>query len=411
MPADPGPGLLDLVSVDVGPINRIDEGLSRYDHPRLASCIAHPCDTAPLFGVRTTGTAGGIAPDLRRARLTAVGEALERYSAQQLPVSRMRVATRRELGERRPVVDSDWVEATDHPPDPSQHWVPGTQLAADGPGRAAWIASSRVYLAALDDLADVSVTTSTGLALHTDPWQALRAGLLEVIERDAVMVSWLTRAGGRELATSLRWTDECGVSVRFDRAVESYRTFLLDSPTGIPVVFAVAFGSEHQPPVAVGAAAHPEVGHASRKALIEARQTFDWCRFMLSGGRPVPALDAIGDLEDHVACYLDPARLVAFEHLTALTPQGDVDLDRCSPGAAAGQARADVSRIVRSLQQCGLASYAVDVTAADVRAGGGWVVRAIVPGLYPLTVGAGARPDHPRLRGAHPVNPYPHPFP
>lgn len=51
------------------------------------------------------------------------------------------------------------------------------------------------------------------------------------------------------------------------------------------------------------------------------------------------------------------------------------------------------------------------MTTPDVRSCGGWVVRALVPGLYPLTVGHGEHfLAHPRLAGVD-VNPDPHPFP
>jgi ribosomal protein S12 methylthiotransferase accessory factor YcaO len=123
------------------------------------------------------------------------------------------------------------------------------------------------------------------------PVAGVRSGLLEVIERDAVMVSWLTLARPRPLQTSLRWRSDNGIDIRFDLAVEDYRLYLLHSPAGIPVVFAVAHGGRNQPPVAVGAAAHLDLVLACRKALIEAQQTFSWARHMLAQRRPVPSRD------------------------------------------------------------------------------------------------------------------------
>jgi ribosomal protein S12 methylthiotransferase accessory factor len=146
----------------------------------------------------------------------------------------------------------------------------------------------RVFLDGIDHEAGVATGTSTGLACHVDPWRALRSSLVEVIERDAVMVSWLTRSSFRPLHAPLRWRSQHGTDIRFDLAVENYRLYRLDSPAGIPVAFVVTRGGRIQPPLAVGAAAHPDLVLACRKALIDAQQTLGWARHMLAQRRPVP---------------------------------------------------------------------------------------------------------------------------
>jgi ribosomal protein S12 methylthiotransferase accessory factor len=274
----------------------------------------------------------------------------------------------------------------------------------------AWVASTRAFLLHSDDQPDVATPTSTGLASHPDPWRALYSGLLEIIERDAVMITWLTRRRAVPLRTGLSWTTPGGRTVRFDRSVEQYHLFLLDSPTSVPVVFAVAFGAAGQPAMAVGAAAHLHLPHACRKALVEAHQTLHWATGMRAGGQRVPAsADDLDDFDDHVAYYLEPERRRAADFLLdsdAEPVQVDIDGDLF-------QANAELSTrtVVEMCEDGGVECYAVDVTAPDVREAGLWVVRAVSPQLYPLLVGSGARPDHPRLPASSPVNPDPHPFP
>jgi ribosomal protein S12 methylthiotransferase accessory factor len=396
-----------VVSRDVGIVHRVDEGLVGYDHPRLATHTATICDTEPLVGVHHDPNAGGMGADLTQSRRAAIGEALERYSAAYIPQSRMRLSRTQDLNQIGAA--PDWLHL---PPSgtPLLHWVLGDRLrvADDAVTSApAWIAASRIFLTGIDELPELGTTTSTGLAFHPDPWRALRSGLLEVIERDAVMVSWLARAGAHELATSLQWPDARGTLVRFDRAIERYRLFALDSPLGIPVVFALALGRAGQPPVAVGAAADLTLSEACRKALIEARQTFEWTKYMRAVRRPIPDRDEIVDLDDHVAFYLDATRLTAFDHLLRLTPSSEIDLAVTEPVEGPAE---QVRLILESAADAGIDCFSVDVTSPDVREFG-WAIRALMPQLYPLTVGDEHRLSHPRLHALAELNPDPHPFP
>jgi ribosomal protein S12 methylthiotransferase accessory factor len=304
-------------------------------------------------------------------------------------------------------VQPDWLDPdADHPP--TQYvrgWHLGTQSARD-----AWIAASRVYLNSVDSLDAIALPTSSGLACHPDPWCALRSALLEVVERDAVMVTWLTRARSRPIRAALRWNAGSGRAVRFDRAVEDYRLYLLDSPLGIPVVLGVAFGAAGQPGAAVGAAADIDLARACRRALVEAAQTFHYATMLLAQGRPVPARAAeISDLDDHVAYYLPTENRTAFDFLDACAGEPvAVDLDAV---ATNDTPETDVRQVLKAAERGGHACYAADATAPDVREAGLWVVRAIIPDLFPLIVGTNLHRRHRRLSPTGPLNPHPHPFP
>lgn len=399
--------LESLVSADAGIVHRVDQGITGYDHPRLIPTFAHACDTRPLLGLTPFARSGGMAEEPEPSRLAALGEAVERYSAVCVPRSRLRTARVSELA-GTVHVEPQWLRPQDF--DHSVRWVPGTRLRPDGPGEPAWIAASRAYLSDIDEGGRIATPTSTGLACHTDPWQALHSALLEVIERDAFMITWLTRAQSTPLHTSLSWTGRRGNQVRFDRAIEQYKLYRLPSPTGVPVVLALALGADAQPAAAVGAAAHPDLGQACRRALVEAYQTVHWAMHMLAEGlEPATHSDDIHDLDAHVAYYLDPAHLHAFDFLRT-TPQIPVEVD-LADARVGPVGEPECRALIGRLAAAGLDSFAVDVTAPDVRAAGAWVVRAVVPGLYPLLVGTGARPDHPRLPATEDVNPDPHPFP
>jgi ribosomal protein S12 methylthiotransferase accessory factor len=396
-----------LISPDVGVVHRVDAGMVAYDHPRLATVYAQVCDTVPVLGAISSARAGGMAADPGHARRAAIGEAIERYSASYIPTSRLRTAPVEQLTDR-PVAAPDWLVRGD--PHGPVRWVPGHRLNPRGPAEPAWVAVSRAFLSGADEVGQVAIPTSTGLACHPDPWQALRAGLLEVVERDAFMTSWLTRSVATPVHSARRWRGAAGNELRFDRAVECYQLYLLDSPLHVPVALGVAYGGEGQPPVALGAAASLDPVEAGRKALIEAHQTFAWASHMLAQGQAAPADPAqIDDLDEHVAYYLDPVRLSAFDFLreTRAAPV-TIDLDRPAPAIAPERA---CRQLVEHAAAAGYDCFAVDVTAPEVRAAGLWVIRAVIPELYPLLVGTTTAPAHPMISRAEIAARDPHPFP
>jgi ribosomal protein S12 methylthiotransferase accessory factor len=420
--------LQELISADVGMIHRADEALAAFDHPRLTNWFVRSCDPAAVFGAGGRVSAGAAGADRAAARTAALGEAVERYSACHVPATRIRrmnriVAQQLDI----PAVPPDWCGQAAEPADDATplDWVLGRQLQPNGTSSPAWLPAHRVYLNGVDCDAGVGTATSNGLACHVEPWRALGTALLEVIERDAVMVSWHTRTPGRRIEVEQRWQPGGGPELRFDRAVECYALYLLDSPVDVPVVLAVARGAVGQPAVAVGAAAALDPGTAARKALVECTQTFAWARLMLAQGRSIPEADELTDLEHHVAHYLHPARRTAFDYLDgadSVTLPGGLaepsalarppDIGTAADSAAATVlARQQVLTLLGRAHRAGLQCYCVDVTAPDVRSVGAWVIRVVVPGLYPLTVGGEHRRDHPRVAGRFPASPVPHPFP
>jgi ribosomal protein S12 methylthiotransferase accessory factor len=251
-------------------------------------------------------------------------------------------------------------------------------------------------------------TTSTGLAAGSDAWSALRGGLLECIERDAFMTTWL---GRRPPLARYRWDWSVLCPARdaqHNRSPQSYELYRLSAALDdVVVVLGVARGAPGQPAVAVGAAASCDAVTACRKALREAQQTFAWASLLQASGHRVVDPRDIDDLDDHVAYYLDDGRDEAFEFLEAVDVP-EVDL----PEQSSQDAEHDVRQIVAGLRAQDLSAFAVDVTTPDLRQCGLWVVRALVPQLYPLVIEHGlVLRGHPRIAGVAEPNPDPHPFP
>ena len=143
---------------------------------------------------------GGVATSPAAARTAAVGEALERYAASTttLPVVR---------ADELPVT-AQVLQASDftlHSADQrAQPEYPYSHYAADGDqwycevydvadNAETWVPAALVGLT--NEFG--AYATSSGLALHSDPWLALLRATEELIERDAFMTTWFHQLGGK----------------------------------------------------------------------------------------------------------------------------------------------------------------------------------------------------------------------
>lgn len=355
----------------------------------------------------------GTGHELGRAADLAVVEAVERWSSTILTEDQVVVASVRELAQRgEAALDLDRVprcseEELAHPRVPLRRldrdaplrWVHGIDLLD---GSRVLVPAVMTYLGLQQWPSETFwLPISTGCAAHTDLAAALLGGLLEVVERDALTLTWLHRLPLVEL-------DVDGGSTRvYDATLEH----------GIPTVYAV---DRSDGPVAtvVGAATAPTAEAATHKVLREVQS----CRI---------ALEAIGPGGDDVDAFVSATdgaqymgvshRASAFEFLTqpprdrrSLRPLAHV---ASLPGEdAAEQLRAALA----AMRSIGAHPVAVDLTTREARLAGLRVVRVVVPELVPLTFSPRARYlAHPRVHGgswtavhapADELNPLPQPM-
>ena len=195
----------------------------------------------------------------------AIGEAVERYCASHVDGTRLRRTSLAEApagallpqdlvlySERQyaragfpfsaPVPDMaiDWIEADEwlEQPDQRQHsWVPAAAVYLHGnnvmPGNALFICNS------------------SGLAAGPDVEGATRAGLCELIERDAFIVTWIEPAHAARILLDDGATALAGIVAHYRRFDVDLRLYALDSDVGIPVVLALALSERPNEPAAV----------------------------------------------------------------------------------------------------------------------------------------------------------------
>ncbi|HEY2544366.1 MAG TPA: YcaO-like family protein [Gaiellaceae bacterium] len=411
--------LESLVSPFVGVVRGVQETLAGPEDVRLATVW---CESA--FPHALTG--GGSGVSFRDARAAAIGEAAERYSASIVDPDVCVVASANELGRRavdpeRFALFSDRQHATAGFPyarfrrDTRLAWIEGRSLPDGDP---AWVPAQLVHLAGHEDEPPICRTTSSGLACGDTVEGATLAALLELLERDAFMITWKAR---------LSWPM---LDCRGDKRLTAFeRSFL--RPTGLrwraldlsavwelPIVAAVVRGGGV---LGVGAAAAATAERAVRKALDEAARVRTWAQALARLGDGIKSPDDIEELDDHVRFYADSSNATCVDFLDGSPRRRAVEqLPRLSGSTPEDRIEAICCRLARR----GVSAYAVDVTSSDVRDAGLAVVRVIAPELCALDVEHGARLlggerlyAEPVRLGMHEhfderdVNPDPHPFP
>jgi len=262
---------------------------------------------------------------------------------------------------------------------------------------------------------------STGVAAHTSLAAALVSAICEVIERDAIALTWLLRlplarietsAAPPQLATSLAHMQKTQVA-----------SYLFDATTdlGVPTVYAVqTCDGKRAIDVFVGCATSCDAEATCVKTLREMAAG----RSVVRLERTIPErIEDFIELSHGAAYYARGGRRDAFAFL--LDGEARTDVGAMAARAGFDTAATDEDKLailIDRLRAGGHDVIAVDLTTDELRAAGLWVVRVVIPGLMPFTTVHRARYlgtprlyEYPRRAGFVPrdeadINPDPQPF-
>jgi len=442
-PADAGPTELSesltrldsLVSPFVGVVRMVEEVLVAPDDLRRANIYCETGDASALVGGGGSQTGGGSGTDRRSARAAALGEAVERYSACFTDDADAVIASADELDGHAVEPDLFALFSPEQLATPGFPYAPFTRET-----RLAWVRARRlpdgedayvpaqlVYLAWRRHPAEAAIarSTSSGLACRPRLDEACLTGLLELLERDAFMLTW----GARLSWPRLTWDGnarldgfgrhQLGPTGLHCSALDLSSVW--DVPCALGVVRSTASG---EAPLGVGAAAAATIEQAIEKALDEACRVRSWARALRAqdprGDQVVPPAD-IREFDDHIRYYAYDANAARTTFLDSSRATRDARDVMPLPSSTAAALRAACDR----LAERGVSAYVVDVTAPDVRAAGLRVAKVVAPELCSLDVehearflGGRRRYEEPARLGlrrrplaARDLNPDPHPFP
>jgi ribosomal protein S12 methylthiotransferase accessory factor len=329
------------------------------------------------------------------AVLSAVGEAIERYSAF-LPNTR-RLVWERPLDLDREFIDprdcclytEEQYQRSDFPyvrfDENVRHpWVPGNWL---GTNATVWVPAVFVFLSfEVGPEHLICQGTSNGLAASTDANDAALRAIMELVERDAFMATWLSGSTGQRVEL-----DETldpllrGILEGIESLGATVEIYLLPTSVCGTTVLCLALGDGDQyPGVTFGLGTDLNPRAALRQALLELGQTGPYLRrLMRAKALVIPEeLNSVRDMLDHAAYYFPKERAIAFNQIRTsetrwqlrdFVDTSDSSLETCASVLKAAAVRVAV----------------VDVTSADVATGPFRVMRAVSPDLQPIWYGYG----------------------
>lgn len=425
-------GLGSLVSPLTGALVALDSRLLCPEDALLHAVWAELPD--PLAG-GVVRAGGGWSASAAHAAAAAIGESVERAAATAADPQRLVVATAEELGPAAldparirlflpgqlagsPLVAADRQLRL--------RWIDGVRL----PGLEAVLLPAQLVLLEQQPAGGLepplTLPTSNGLACGLDVWSATASALLELVERDAFMLTWATRLSLPQLEWRGVRSLERLEAEHLARTGLRFMAIDLSAFLGVPVVLAVvAPPAGWNGPVAVGAAAARTAVEAVERALAEGHAAFAAARAYVRD-RPDAVFAADGSdlasFDDRVRFYGDPARAGALAFLTASPERRHV---HDVPALRAETARALVEELAGLLACHGGEAFACDLTPVDLADAGLRVVRCVAPelcqldaahamrflGVPRLLTGAFDAGLLPRPLRLEEVNPDPHPFP
>lgn len=386
----------------------------------------------------------------RRGEMVAVLEALERYGG--MTPGRRRTVVRASFAEvRESALDPRALglyppERYERPgfgfqpfdPDRTCSWVWGYSL-----GRQEPILVPQGYAYYSTHLVDpddplFAFETSNGCALGSCLEEAILYGLLELVERDAFLLTWYARLPAARIELCSARDRSLPLLAHAIEAETGYQVLAFDNTMehAIPSVWAMAVRpADPRPALACAAGAHLDPELAAARAFSELgpilSDLIERYPDVERRGRPMvgdPSL--VVTMDDHSALYANSEAFSRLDFLTAgKTTRSFADIGLRN-GVTGRFSHADLTEnlaeMLRRLRRHGLDVIVVNQTTPEHTAGGFCCVKAIVPGLLPMTFGHDNRRtyDLPRLlevpsllgcrdRALRPdeINPHPHPFP
>ena len=338
-----------------------------------------------------SSASGGVGRDVASARLAAIGEALERYAAATCPLE---LRTRGDLDGETVVPAAEFSLFS-----PEQVAAPGFAFAelyaADAryarayslhDNAPAWVPHELV------GLRESALATSSGLAAGTSSLRALLRAVQELVERDALMITWLHGVPGRQVALGPRYTADVA-------ALGGSVTCIDATPAYSPHPVALVAGSvpvRGRERFSLGAACRATWEEAVEKAFLEWAQGVFFVGEYLAHhpGLRFGSYDDVNTFDAHAVYYTTApeewARIALLQGEQVPAPAR-----RASPPRGVA---AQLGALVSHLHAEGVRLLYRDLTTIDLRQVGLHAVRVLSPDLTPIFCHAA----HPFLGGRTP---------
>ncbi len=428
----------DLVDPRVGIVKNLSERPPDAGAPDFFHYYASACNTFAFTRQVNFYAAGGASADRGVALAKAIGEAVERYcsaiydieelplyAAESAPFPCVDPSLFAHYNQEQYASDGFPFVSFDH--GTPVRWVPAFDALT---GYVLHVPAAKVYVPYTYYVGTgdtpICQPISTGLACHMSPAEAAVSGVCEVIERDAVTLTWQAMISPAQVLIETLSDENYDLVRRYERAGARVTVFDITTDVGVPTALSVLrCASREQPAMVVAASASLDPEEAVRKSLEELAHTR---RYTQQINLRVPRLvpdpprheNVTGQIS-HLNFWCDHDNVRHADFLFASKKR--IGFDEL-PHPEIADPRSDLQTVARAVERTGHRVLLVDLTTSDVRELGFSVVRAIIPGYHPLALGFAFRArggrrlyevpqrlGHPGITREAGENPVPHPYP
>ena len=419
-----------MVSSEIGILSKLVKLPLLNQDPAIRGYGIWPCDTSAFSNEKFGGRSSGCGTSWDEALLGTVGETAERYASAFYNLDEATLSSYKKL-QQKAIHPSEFAlfheEQHKHPnfliipfdENAEVNWFETTDLTNGG--ETVLCPGAFIYLPWTADKQWITLTTSTGLAAHTNIHKAMLTGMYELIERDSFTITWVQKLVPPKIVLSKDVKDY--IHSIFPEHYE-WHFFDITYDLKEPSVLGFCVGqADFGKFVAVGSSTRSTMAEALQKTAKEIGQGVGYFRHLMGEKKdwePSDNFFEIMDFEQHSIFYTKRQDLWhVFDDYFAAQETRIVDMhEKCE--------LSDADKLKRMFKTFKEKDYNVlfkDLTTPDIRQMGFYAVRMFVPqlipmsGAYPFYFNGGKRLyEVPKLMGYTSndyanLNPYPHPFP
>lgn len=324
------------------------------------------------------------------ALVRAVAEAAERYASCVFLDEDTTIATANELGAEA-LSFSQYSRCSEreyeHPrcflrrfnPDEPIRWVKGFSLI-DRKERFVPLVMTHLYIREWES-EHFWHSISTGVAAHTNPLQAIVSAIGEVIERDAIALTWLLKLPLPKIL--LNESPPPALELKFNRLKRSrieHAFFDATTDIGMPTVYGIQFTEGHQKlsqfvSCSAGVSAWDNCAKLIRESACG--------RFAVEATNTIPENFEDFYALEHGASFMGrPEQRSQFDFLANSPNIRPISTLKSEyPQELKGQ----YEFLIKRFRDFGMDVVLVDLTTDELRAAGLWVIRAVIPALVPMS--------------------------
>lgn len=389
------------VSSLTGIINDIKIYQISADSPEIHCVVTTPASMEHVLGLNPLNFGVGGSKELSIATMKAIGETIERYCSTVSHFDNLIISAYSDLSvpavhpsrfslfssEQYSNLNFRYKEFSEKS---NVGWYPTTSLST---GIETLIPTVYLFVPynCKSEHGEVSIRSpiSTGLATAKSVVEALIKSLLEVIERDAFMITWLNRLSMPQIDIKSFKDTEVESTIRlFDRTPAEIKFYWLRMDHSIPTILCVLRGkSENAPSTLVGLASNPSPERAALLALEEAGIGYIW---VYENRRQNPSFKGdsrfsnVDDLHKHQLVHAFDSRLI--NSIDFLGDQQSTVSINDIPAINFSTDDLLLKHLVDDLSKVGMEAFASRLTTADIAELGFEVTRVIIPEAQPLDI-------------------------